>query len=330
LALLLVVITLSVVLLTGEIVLRLLGYHGAPQSILRNIYQVDDAMLDWRYIPHSTFKSGRVVHLYNGAGFRDVEHAMEKPPGIKRLIVVGDSVTEGHGVKTESVFSRLLQSQLGGAYEVITMAMGGLNTPQEIRLFEKAGLVYTGDLVILNFVLNDCDHDATFKRAQEHFYKQDAELGMLNMSINPRFKRLLLSSAMLYLIKERVQYLQGRFLGQEQVDYFVKIWAQAENRQRVTEALDTLQTLHQAHHFDVLVIIWPVLMDYRHYKFAYIHTWMQEQAAQRDFATLDLLPSFSKSSFRDLQVAAEDNIHPNALGHKVAVEAFLHWYGVPK
>ena len=303
-----------------------MGHRGAPMSIINHTYPVDDPILDWRHVQNLEYQVGKVLYTFNASGFRDVDHAVEKPPGIKRIVVLGDSVTNGYGVEWERVFSHILQSQLGGQIEIINIAAGGLNTPQEVHLFEQEGLAYNPDLVILNFILNDSDFYSSFKAAQRYNAEKDAKIGLLNLKINPRIKRVLKSSALIYFIKERVENLKSRLLGKEETDYFVSIWGKAENRQKVTSGFDKLQVLQEENHFDVLVIIWPLITDYRHYRFAFIHQWVEEEAENRGFSTIDLLPRFSRIPYRDLQVTAEDNIHPNALGHKIGAEVFLSWY----
>ncbi|WP_370693644.1 SGNH/GDSL hydrolase family protein [Nitrospira tepida] len=143
--------------IVGEVLLRSLGYAGAPESQIGNIRQVNDPILNWRFIPNSRVQDGKIVLAYNSAGFRDREHARQKQPGVRRVIVLGDSVTEGAGVESEAMFSSRLQDLLGSQYEVINLGMSGLNTPQEVHVLEVEGLGYDPDLVIVNFVLNDCD-----------------------------------------------------------------------------------------------------------------------------------------------------------------------------
>lgn len=310
----------------GEAILRILGYHGAPQAWVSGIYGVDDPILDWRYVPNSEFSVGTVRYKHNSAGFRDVDHAVEKPVGIKRIVVVGDSVTEGYGVEEKSVFSRRIQSHLGDQFEVITIAAGGLNTPQEVHLFEQEGLRYKPDMVILNFVLNDCDFYTTLRGAERYNADKDSRIGLFNLPISPALKRLLKSSAFIYFVKEHVEDLKGRIMGVEETDYFTGIWSQNENRGKVVNGFGRLAVLQREYDFDVLVIIWPLITDYGNYGFESIHRWVQEQAKERGLSAVDLLPSFSGLRYRDLQVTAEDNVHPNALGHKIAAEAFLAWY----
>lgn len=309
-----------------EVILRFLGHHGAPRSFITNIHPVDDPILDWRYNPKSELKIGKIVYAYNRAGFRDVEHTVEKPPGVARILVLGDSVTEGTGVESNSVFSHLLQFRLGMKFEVITIAAAGLNTPQEVHLLEQEGLSYKPDLVVLNFILNDCDFYTRYAAARRFLEDKDKRIDVLNLPVYPWVKRLLKSSALIYFVRERADNLKARILRTDNQDYFTKIWSFESNRRKVSGGFDELARLKKHGAFDVVVIVWPLVTAYEDYKFAVIHEWVKKQAEARGFRTIDLLPAFSRASYRALQVAAEDNVHPNALGHKIASEEFLAWY----
>lgn len=310
----------------GEVWLRMMGYKGAPESLIANIHVVEDPILDWRYLPDSEVYIGRVQRKYNKAGFRDADHLVAKAPGIKRVVVVGDSVTEAGDVEWQSVFSARLQAGLGSPYEVITLAMGGLNTPQEIHLLEKEGLAYKPDLVILNFVLNDTDFYTEYNATRRFQSEKDSVVGVLGLSINPAVKRSLKSSALVYFFKQRFEHAIGLLSGKEDIGYFEGLWGQSENRKKVTEGFDQLLRMRKEYSFQVLIIIWPILTDFTHYKFEYIHQWVREEADKRGFETLDLLPHFGERSYRELQVTAEDNIHPNDRGHKIGADAFLEWF----
>ena len=323
----LLLFTLSTVLslVLAEVILRLFGYAGAPVSLITNIQYVNDSVLDWRYIPHSVVKTGRVINRYNNTGFRDVDHSIEKSREVLRLMIVGDSVTEGSGVEWKSVFAYVLQDQLSNKYEIINLAMSGLNTIQEVHLLKTIGLKYKPDVVVLNFILNDCDFNSEFYAAKRFYEKTDSEIGLLGMPIEPRVKRLLKSSALIYFVKERIENLIGRITGKEESNYFVKLWGNPDNRRQITTAFDELQFLQAEQQFEMVVIIWPLIVDYTKYALEPTHRWIKHEVEARGFATIDLLQSFSTMPYRDLQVTAEDNVHPNALGHKLAAQAFLNW-----
>ncbi len=306
--------------------MRVLGYHGAPQSVISNMVAVEDQVLDWRYEPYSEVRMGRVLSTYNSAGFRDAEHHIGGNQSVRRILVVGDSVTEGYGVEWKDVFSKVLQDRLGPSHEIITMGMGGLNTPQEIHLLEREGLAYGPDLVVLNFVLNDCDFYARFDEAMRNAVKVDGRIDVLGINIDPRIKLWLRSSALLYFFKNRLENIKGRIWFKEHGNYFSRIWNSAENRKKVLDGFDQLERLKSTNGFDVVVVVWPLITSYKRYAFQEIHQWVTEEARNRGFDVIDLLDAFSKKSYRDLQVSAEDTVHPNALGHAIAAMRFMRWY----
>ena len=44
----------------GEMGLRLMGYKGAPESLIANIRPIDDPILNWRYLPGSEVQTGKI------------------------------------------------------------------------------------------------------------------------------------------------------------------------------------------------------------------------------------------------------------------------------
>ena len=312
--------------IVGEVLLRSLGYAGAPESQIGNIRQVNDPILNWRFIPNSRVQDGKIVLAYNSAGFRDREHARQKQPGVRRVIVLGDSVTEGAGVEAEAMFSSRLQDLLGSQYEVINLGMSGLNTPQEVHVLEVEGLGYDPDLVIVNFVLNDCDFFSEFHAAKQFMEDKDAKIGLLgDIGIDPRIKRWLKSSAFVYFVKSRIEHLVGMATGKGESNYYRHLWSQDYCYQRMTEGFDRLKDLRAKHSFDVHLIIWPLLVDYKPYAFAPIHERVKREAETRGFKVFDLVETFASLSYRKLQVTAEDNVHPNGLGHRQAAESYVSW-----
>lgn len=318
--------SLFVATILGELLLRVLGYAGAPDSQIGNIRLVDDPILNWRFIPFSRVQDGKVVYAYNSAGFRDREHSKPKLAGLTRTVVIGDSVTEGAGVEADAIFSSQLQYLLGSEHEIINLGMSGLNTPQEIHVLEAEGLGYDPDVVIVNFVLNDCDFFSEFHAATQFTQEKDAKVGLLgNMSIDPGIKRFLKSSAFIYFVKSRVEHMVGMIAGKGESNYYRNLWSQDYCYQRVTEGFDKLKDLQMRTSFEVHVLIWPLLVDYRPYAFAHIHERVKHEAETRGFKILDLVGTFASLSYRKLQVTAEDNVHPNGRGHRLAAEAYVNW-----
>ena len=311
----------------AEVVLRFFGHHGVPMEDLSNrIHPVDDPILDYRYVPHSVTWTGTIEYRYNSAGFRDMEHAEAKPPSVARIVVLGDSVSEGYGVAFHDMFADDVQRRLGSDIEVVNIAMSGLNSPQEVHLLETEGLRYQPDLVVLNFVLNDCDFYTRYKPAVAFGRKKDSEIGLLGIPVSPAVKRALKSSALIYLVKERVEELMASE-DREAVDYVASIWSKPENRKKVSDSLEKLAALSRAHGFDVVVLIWPVLVDFQSYPYREIHHWVAEQAESMGIPAIDLLTAFAEVGGRSqFFLSPDDAFHPNARGHDAAAAAFERWY----
>ncbi len=138
------------VLLAGEAFCRLMGF-GARQNVARYISE-------WHDTP-----DGRTYWVirspgYNSDGFRDREHAVEKPEGTQRIMCIGDSVTLGHGVKMSETYSAYLQSifeQLKLPVEVFNVAVSGWSTLQEVAAYRQIARKYSPDHIILGFCFND-------------------------------------------------------------------------------------------------------------------------------------------------------------------------------
>jgi len=97
----------------------------------------------------------------NSYGQRDVEREIEKTPGVRRILLLGDSVVEGHGIRDlDQTLSRQLEKLFGddGTTEVLNFGVSGYCTLAEVELLEVKGLAFEPDIVILVFVFNDFDN----------------------------------------------------------------------------------------------------------------------------------------------------------------------------
>jgi len=99
---------------------------------------------------------------YNWNGFRDAEHPIAKDPKTRRLLIVGNSVAFGWGIKSiKNRFGYQIGKKLTEIsrehWEVINMSRGDSHTLEHIE-FLKQGLIYKPDVVILLYVFNDIDY----------------------------------------------------------------------------------------------------------------------------------------------------------------------------
>lgn len=117
-----------------------------------------DPLLGWYHTPggtaSGTLEGHRLTVSYNSLGYRSPEYRLERVPGTKRVVVLGDSFTEGGGVNDDEVFTRLLEKALGNV-EVINLGVYGYNTAQEYLTLKEVGLKFAPDAAVLVVFTND-------------------------------------------------------------------------------------------------------------------------------------------------------------------------------
>jgi HEAT repeat protein/lysophospholipase L1-like esterase len=131
--------------------------HGGPSV---EPYITDWTIWDGDFYTVDTAAAGwPPLDDYNADGLRDRAHALSKPAGVARLIVLGDSVTAGYRVRPAEAYPQLLQERLdalsGGRFEVFNVALGGWSTRQERIAYQRLARKYRPDHVLLGVCLND-------------------------------------------------------------------------------------------------------------------------------------------------------------------------------
>lgn len=92
-----------------------------------------------------------IVHEANEQGFRGPQRSVEKPPGTKRISVVGDSWIYGMGVRSHEAIAAQLESVLrekGHPVEVLNFGIPGLDFFSALDQMEHFALRWQTDLVI--------------------------------------------------------------------------------------------------------------------------------------------------------------------------------------
>ena len=148
-------LSLCLSLVVAEFALRLAIPLDSRQPLE---FRIPDPLLGWSLQPNATYQyktpEGIVSVKYNSQGWRDLEHHVEKPEGVFRILVLGDSFMEANAVKLEESFHRQVEKlarAAGKNVEVINMGVAGYGTLQEYLVFEHFGRLYQPDLVLVGF-----------------------------------------------------------------------------------------------------------------------------------------------------------------------------------
>lgn len=257
----------------------------------------------------------------NSLGYRDNEHPLVKPPGLRRALVLGDSFTWGARIEFDDAYPRRLERGLarhrGESWEVISLARSGMNTVEEGEQLASEGLAYDPDVVVLGYCLNDSeDENAAEVRRARDWEEMRKERRSGSDGLWDR-------SALFRLLKRRV-------------------WATVENRRRIAayrsmyvpdypgwiagqKALRTMAELCRARKVPFLVMIFPLFgnaLD-EGYPFSAIHAAVARAAAEAGAGVVDLLPAYRGLKWELLVVDGPNDEHPNEIAHRIAADVLL-------
>jgi len=269
----------------------------------------------------------------NRLGYRGREVASARTPGRRRIVMLGDSITFGYGVRDGETFSAVIET-LDPRLEVVNLGVQGYGTDQELLKLEREGFAYAPDVVVLNVCLaNDLLDNAAARSIYDGVYPKPyfrLEEGRLvevagHVALSPpRRLALLLSqrsalfNALLDLTHvDRARY-QREVAGRAEAE-------PAEPAFAVTFALvRRMDELTRAREAGFVALLYPSLRDFirpsrRARRFL-------EAPELRGVKVIDLLPRFQAAGFNAdtfSRYSLDGNLHLTAEGHRLAAGVIL-------
>lgn len=141
----------------GEIAARSTGFQYRPHMRNRVYFAEPEPERGWRNRAGISGPYGGDEFLtwvtINEAGQRGPSHPIERIPGKRRVVILGDSQAWGDGVGDGETFASLLDDD---ETEIVNLAVIGYGTDQQLLTFEREGAAYRPDVVvILTYLGND-------------------------------------------------------------------------------------------------------------------------------------------------------------------------------
>ena len=103
----------------------------------------------------------RVLIRTNSKGIRaDEEIPYEKPVGVKRIVVLGDSFGMGYEVDLKDTFTQKMAECLeehGITVEIVNLSVSGHGNAEELIMLQEEGFKYNPDMVLLQWHSTDLD-----------------------------------------------------------------------------------------------------------------------------------------------------------------------------
>lgn len=307
----------------------------------------------FEFIPGSRndFYVGVPVEI-NNVGLRDVELEPGKPPGTVRILVIGDSVTFGYGVRLEDTFLKVLESELNEAatgtthYRVINGGMDGSGLDRHYEFLRSSAPGLEPDLVIIALSLNDVADYAA--RGHEPVSREFSERSLVR-----RLNTFLLFHSQAYL--RSYLHLKALLYRHDVIDFDEEHWYEVDILKAPTdrmhaawdstrELLADIVALGRDRGYPVAFVVFPMEMQLDR---ASLELYQRELrlevtadalrgdpqheivrfGASLETPVLDLLPAFRAAPDSPLFLRGRsmpaDPVHPSEAGHRVAGHALF-------
>lgn len=283
-----------------------------------------------RYARQGVQRLGRVVarapwaveFRYNSLGFRERELVPRSPASL-RLVVFGDSFTEGEGVKEPDILTRQLEARLAkaqpGLWDVHNAGRRGLDFPELREAFDRA-LLLEPNIVVYAMVLNDAERSPAFHARESFLNEWIVERSRLLRRIPPHAGPF--EPRLPAFVDERIEAWR---VGQATIRFQRELYGapNAAGWQRTQAHILDMQRAAHARGARFLLMLWPRLEGMgAGYPFDGAHATIAEFCRQAAVPFFDLRAALAGHSDAELIVHPLDR-HPNELAHRLAAEALL-------
>lgn len=251
----------------------------------------------------------------NRHGYYDYEYSYTKDDRVYRIIIIGDSIAQGQGVKLEESFGKVLEKKLNNLLkskkykiEVIILALSGYSTSQELILLKKEALCYSPNLIIWSYVLNDPAHPI--------YHNANGELG--RYFFKPKIHTISFILKKLFEIKEKIK---SKNCDKEYHKLLHCVyWDQIESN------INQIGHISEKNNVPIIFLIHPVFeknKDFNIYSLNLLHKKLSKAASKSGLIVLDLLDAYKAYNPDEIKLHNKkwyDPWHPNVKGHMIVAE----------
>ncbi|MBC8501284.1 MAG: SGNH/GDSL hydrolase family protein [DPANN group archaeon] len=261
--------------------------------------------LGHEHVPNKTSFLYGVEIKTNSLGLRaNKEYKIPKPRGIKRILILGDSITMGWGVEYNNTYPKVLETLLNKntnqTYEVINTGVGNYNAINELATLKKL-LKLEPDMVILGFYINDIE---------EIYYCSEIVCWLERNSYLYAF------------VYDKIIKLKYR--GETNYkNYYLNLYKDEKLRNNLKRTLNQMIQIANNNSIYFIFVNIPEFHEFKNYPFEEVDQFIEREIINNSTITyINLLPKFKNETLENIWVSYEDP-HPNAKGHRIIANSIF-------
>ncbi len=300
----------------------LLGVVALPWFVVAEIWQRVVYRRPWFVNPSPIARlfrgpqqKARVNYPTNSLGFRDQEFDYATEADTVRILVLGDSFTDGSGVEAGETHPRVMEQILnqrapaGKRFRVVNAAWGGSLTAQWVDTLRHVLSEVRPHLVLAVFYMRD----GTFTGSQPAFFQR----------IRDDFRRSCgLGYRLCYLYRRSVDAMHlsvlSKRIASDFHDHYFGTEEETVEWRMARENIEQMAALSADSGAGFALANFPTLFHLQtDHPFKQIYDAIGQFAKRQSIPYVDLFPAFEGRSAPELWVSPT-NQHPNAQGHQIA------------
>jgi len=308
--LLLVFLGFFIFFVGGEVVSR------AYMNIFKPLHRPSSikSML-WEPTPGADVTIDGVNYKVNSQGLRDYEYALEKPEGVYRIAVIGDSITWGEGVGEEDTYPKIIEREMNKnrkkKIEVLRFGILGIGMRQYFSILKEKVLKYSPDVVVLGYCLNDIRFYRIYDKPMLMWFLQHSYF----------------ADFIVVKTGELIRTLQ--FLGGvETVDSYyakhIKMYEEKEKLLRLQTILRNMKRLSDDNDVKFAVAVFPFKQQFEKRIVLKAQKIVSDICVKEDILVFDLIDQLKKYDKKRLYLKG-DAVHFSAYGNKSVAKVLLQF-----
>jgi hypothetical protein len=147
---------------------------------------VHDQYAGWKNAPNVNTQDpyGNRIRT-NSQGMRNEQEFAVDKAGSKRLLIIGDSYSFGHGVSDDETYAHVLNNRHMPDWQVMNLAVSATGTDQQYLMYAHYGEQFSPDIVLLGFYVRDFNRNTfSFRDYAKPLYIPNED-GSLTLTHSP-------------------------------------------------------------------------------------------------------------------------------------------------
>ncbi len=230
-------------------------------------------------------------------------------PDVRRILVLGSSITLGWGVPEAQTLTQLLEQHFrsdGAEVEVLNAGIGNYNAARYVALFHSRLQALDPTDVVVHYFINDAEQ---LSGGNQNLLLRHSQLAVALWSFRNAVSQARLGSPL--LTHYRDLYRSG-----------------SPGREAMQQALAALAETARTRGIRLYLLMTPEPHYLQHYPFQDIHDSMEHTARSLGYTFVDALPALRELTPEQLWVTADDP-HPNARGHRLMADTLYPYLQLP-